>query len=694
MDSSDLVALIALLVSLIALLIALIQLLQSSALTADGWRRCNATNIGQWSVFSRRHWLWSELRNEVQFTIPLVTLMNTSDLYGESSQGSYKLATKTYVKHDMENVDFRTKKLIFDEGTGFRRPESKLVLAAYHLLGFGTLPNDIEARWILTRESPPASQSFRKSLVFGIQGFCLSSWRWMQGYHFRHWTPEFLPQARDFDTVTWDILLCELCRLQHESIQHRPADSIEHLRPALQPFSSGHGHSSSHNYRPDSIKRQMRNGETVLCLSLKRFSWDSMPNDVVRPLARSTLSDIVILARRLGMEWKSFNLSSESYRAEGPASTLTATRLQGLGLVFRFDKTADLDKALPLCTENADMAYFGILPGEERLGIENYSLVQDDRKLDLDRYIKSELGEQAKSLRDLLWFWSRVIPNDAVAILSPFLPLRKTPTPKIYTTMGTKNRAEIYAKLSIFKAFGLERKFRDELNQRLAAITPRLSQTGETFSLQDPFIPAFGADTGLKYLFDHHLQIRLKPHYHVAKIIDSSKAPGYNWEHSADFVDNLRNIHELTTSYFAMLVSSDVSNDLKKPTQITVQFTHVVKAYMTHVSQIIIEWDKEKFGRKRRKPEDHGGSGLGNTGWAKFVEICDRLVKNIDIFYVVFRDFSPSYESIPESVLNEFWWMLVARGVAWQFSVNVARANAFTMVPSSIYGSKMPVWIE
>lgn len=662
MDSSDLVALIALLVSLIALLIALIQLLQSSALTADGWRRCNATNIGQWSVFSRRHWLWSELRNEVQFTTPLVTLVNTSELYGESSHDSYKLATKTYVKHNMGNIDFRSKKLIFDEGTGFRRPESKLVLAANHLLGFGTLPNDIEARWISTRESPPAPNP---SLVFAIQGFCLSSWRWVQGYHFRHWTPEFLPQARDFDTVTWDILLCELCRLQHESIQRRPVLSIEELPPALEPPSSGHGHSSNHEYRPNSIKQQMRKGETVLCLSLKRFSWDSMPNDVVRPLARSTLSDIVILARRLGMEWKSFNLSSESYRAEGPAATLTATRLQGLGLVFRFDKTGDLDKALPLCTENADMAYFGILPGEERLGIENYFLVQDDRKLDLDRYIKSELGEQAKSLRDLLWFWSRVIPNDAVAILSPFLPLRKTPTSKVYTAMGTKNRAEIYAKLSIFRAFGLERKFRNELNQKLAAITPRLSPDGRTFSLQDPFIAAFGADIGLKHLFDHHLQIRLKSHYTVAKIIESSRATGYDWQRSADFVDDLRNIHELTTSYFATLASNDVSNDLKKPTQITVQFTHVVKAYMTHVSQVITEWDQEKFGRKRMKPEDHGGSSLGNTGWAKFVEICDRIVKNIDIFYNVFRDFSPSYESIPESVLNEFWWMLVARGVAW-----------------------------
>ena len=42
------------------------------------------------------------------------------------------------------------------------------------------------------------------------------------------------------------------------------------------------------------------------------ISWDLMPPDVVRPLATTTLGDIIIIAHRLGMEWKEIRPSKVS----------------------------------------------------------------------------------------------------------------------------------------------------------------------------------------------------------------------------------------------------------------------------------------------------------------------------------------------------------------------------------------------
>ena len=170
MDESDLVALIALLVSLIALLISLTQLLQSSALSAEGWRHCNATNMGQWSVFSRRKWLWSELRCEFRYTTPFIRLMETGTLYDvqflQEENSNFFV-----IRRDNENpwndhterlwekvcerhgLDKKTRledygwEIVFEENFPFKRPESGVACAASHILGFKSFPNGIERYW-------------------------------------------------------------------------------------------------------------------------------------------------------------------------------------------------------------------------------------------------------------------------------------------------------------------------------------------------------------------------------------------------------------------------------------------------------------------------------------------------------------------------------------------------------------------
>jgi len=72
---------------------------------------------------------------------------------------------------------------------------------------------------------------------------------------------------------------------------------------------------------------------------LRERSWDFQPPDVVRPLARTTLSDIAVIARRMGMKWKDFRPSDGILRAEGHSHTITSTVVRSLGIVLQYSYT-------------------------------------------------------------------------------------------------------------------------------------------------------------------------------------------------------------------------------------------------------------------------------------------------------------------------------------------------------------------
>jgi hypothetical protein len=72
---------------------------------------------------------------------------------------------------------------------------------------------------------------------------------------------------------------------------------------------------------------------------IQERSWDFQPPDVVRPLAKTTLSDIAIIARRMGMKWKEFRPSDGILRAEGHSHIITSTTVRSLGLVLQYSYT-------------------------------------------------------------------------------------------------------------------------------------------------------------------------------------------------------------------------------------------------------------------------------------------------------------------------------------------------------------------
>ena len=65
---------------------------------------------------------------------------------------------------------------------------------------------------------------------------------------------------------------------------------------------------------------------------LRERSWDLMAPELVRPLARTTVSDIAIIVRRLGMTWRTFQPEEGLMTAEGNGHLVYSTYVRSLGV--------------------------------------------------------------------------------------------------------------------------------------------------------------------------------------------------------------------------------------------------------------------------------------------------------------------------------------------------------------------------
>jgi hypothetical protein len=84
MSSPDPVSLVALIVSLVALILTFLQAAQQYVATASDYRHCSQRTLGGWHKRSRRQFIWSELRFEVHFAVPIIRVgIPPSDSTGE-----------------------------------------------------------------------------------------------------------------------------------------------------------------------------------------------------------------------------------------------------------------------------------------------------------------------------------------------------------------------------------------------------------------------------------------------------------------------------------------------------------------------------------------------------------------------------------------------------------------------------------
>ncbi|TLD15598.1 uncharacterized protein PgNI_02329 [Pyricularia grisea] len=289
------VAIASLAIALVALLGTVLQVLQQYYASATGFSNCDERVMGKWSDSKRRVFRWKELRFEVQFETPVMFVCKASNKNGPIKEkpidcidGSEESQVKT--KTDPLNSHIAAVRPPLGS-----RPSSLVKMSS---LGF---PNErVKTRktgtWNLTRTNTNSSISAKAESAKRIH-------------------------TADNEKATWVHLLTEFQRMEAESNNWLIAEREWHARK---------------NQLGRCPQPPFRDRELVVAVQAKPRSWDTMPSNIKKPYATSTMCHIVEISAMLGLHWKEFDRSKDKYRAEGNGYLLTGTQVPDLGIMFNF----------------------------------------------------------------------------------------------------------------------------------------------------------------------------------------------------------------------------------------------------------------------------------------------------------------------------------------------------------------------
>ena len=305
LEQNDSLALAALLVALVALLNSVLQVLQQYFATADGYRRCSPSVIGEWARFTRRKFIFRELRFETVFASPFICMEVAYDV-----QELQKLpeAGAIAVLDGSEEMS-KWPGLKSPSGTqDYRRDTMKRVRRKSSLSGL-----DVVQSFFSQTSLTSLWRRGAESKVFNGQLNRTRSWL----------CEEFMQMDRDpaggvteNEPVSWISLLQAL---QNYSSAMRACGLA-----TMQDISTG----------------SLRHGRVLApTLRLSKKSWDFVPPEVLKPYAVTTVRDVAIMAQLLGLQWTVFNPEEGIMRAEGDGCIITSFQIRPLGTMVSFLKT-------------------------------------------------------------------------------------------------------------------------------------------------------------------------------------------------------------------------------------------------------------------------------------------------------------------------------------------------------------------
>ncbi|KAK0619578.1 hypothetical protein B0T14DRAFT_566413 [Immersiella caudata] len=76
----------------------------------------------------------------------------------------------------------------------------------------------------------------------------------------------------------------------------------------------------------------------TVCIQRKKKSWDTLPENVTKPYATTTIAHMVELSAMLGIYWIVWNREDDRYLGQGNGFILSGSNVEGLGLTFAIQK--------------------------------------------------------------------------------------------------------------------------------------------------------------------------------------------------------------------------------------------------------------------------------------------------------------------------------------------------------------------
>ena len=402
MDEANRLSLLALIIAIVALIVSAWQLVQQLFATAtDGKRYCQASVIGIWARKTRLSWRWGQIRFETKYTTPEIRLYSGISDEVEASAGDRSTTRPLRLINWFPGFTFLSEVL-------------------------NGPPSDWNRYFEVTSNRTDIPLEMRKTTWPHNHVTSISKAEALSWWRIKNWDHSFSEASPD--VVSWPILLRLIYRNQIKSIrkvERAPSANGVSVDVDIKQLEEDGTTPSEDIACPDMTSEESRYGEDRVVVRLVERSWDLIPPDVVRwvlttdhtssaaqlilsrPLARSNVGTIVVIAHRFGMSWLGeFNPSEGKMNAAGSGHTISSETVRGLGTILQYTHHSESKAIKNLSgsrrglsatnylspTVTTDKLHCGYLPIDDAavhrrdMG-EHIHLIDVTRKLDLHAFL-------------------------------------------------------------------------------------------------------------------------------------------------------------------------------------------------------------------------------------------------------------------------------------------------------------------
>lgn len=455
----------------------------------------------------------------------------------------------------------------------------------------------------------------------------------------------------------------------------------------------------------------MSYGNHVVVRMIER-SWDLMPPDVVRPLAKSTVGNVIVMAHRFGMQWQDLTPTEGRMNAAGYGHEISSETIRGLGIVLQYtfrqeakgvrDPSAlrglmsDGEYFAP--TEAGDKLHCGIVPIDDDAVQPRYDaetadihLVDQARQIDLEG-LYDRLGIQRQVLAQINQSSDRIgsggparhfrhCIEEAISLLCPIVPLPNAGARTIMWPL--RNRAQPFTPLR--QRAGVE-ELRDQLRKDLQAA----QKLGKLFQNRQGTILEPLGKSPLEYMEDVLVTLDSSASPILASGTDLSK-PTKHAASSNEGLPTFFDIHRKTSEVFRLteqrIGQRSSIDDLDRSRPL---FLDLVAAHVTMAAKYGAPADKTAL---EQPPPDEVDTFIG--GRLRYTqELAKLYVQDIEgerAFAKHLRKKGYTLEHLKAFEVTALWWVLVLRGICWWATVRLKLPE--NLIPSVWYHSAMPVYI-
>lgn len=408
-----------------------------------------------------------------------------------------------------------------------------------------------------------------------------------------------------------------------------------------------------------------QNGQGQLVRPAVRYRetpWDRLPREMDRPSAVSTISDIAILARRLGMSWDVFNPEGGCTKAVGNGHGIFSTFTRSVGLQLQsvhlgggvafVDRSASpnvgrVSKAeLYIPTREADMMGLGILPGCISLNIPNMKL-GTTAEVYATMDILDSTRKASSTLRDvnrlLVGKWDAHCMyafSDIIALAAPIIRRRHSTIVRL--PMLTEFCSNLLSQRECFVVF----------HNRLKEYTATHSSEQANWVLK------------------HYEQLKSKYNEWENEAEHNSPVNGSD----LGFLEEVHDCWDAATEYF---VRMEEQQDLRYLDLMAAHIAHAVNYWGNAWRRLKQEIARDNYGLRALEAE---GSHL-----------------YFDYSSLIVEDMRKKGFEGPEKVVHDAWFMLMFRAFCWwrchSLHPGEDPSHKGSPLPSRYWDCKMPVYI-